>query len=165
MLRLLIQTALVAVISFSAATSAFAADVFGEALALTDGQSRAISQSRYVKLSEGLDMAKAKAIDAAITAKYGAPEIQRSGLKVWEVKNPDGPLNSAEIVTITCGVENGRVQISIDARVPDEAPAPLKKALTPVPVAVQFRASKSSIAPAAPQSGDRLELRPESSDR
>lgn len=159
------KTALIAAIFLGTASTASAGDVFTEALALTDGQARVVSESRYIKLTEGLDMADARAIDAAITERFGTPEIQRSGLKVWEIDNPDHGPDTADKVTITCGIEDGLVQISIDGRVPSTAPKLPKKALTPVPVAVQFRASRVETETRKPLSEGRLELRPENSDR
>lgn len=164
-----IKSALVAFTLLGATSTASAADVFTEALALTEGQSRAVNQSNYVKLSESIDMVDAKSIDAAITSKYGAPAITRSGLKVWEVENTDGSTGSADKVTITCGMEDGRIQISIDARTPTKAPRRARKSMQAVPVSAQFKASKAKKKAKAtskkPQSNGRLALRPQNSDR
>ncbi|WP_427451489.1 hypothetical protein [Litorimonas sp. WD9-15] len=159
------KAAIIAAVLLGTASTASAADVFTEALALTEGQSRAVSDSRYIKLSESLDMATAKEIDAAITSRFGDPEIQRSGLKVWEIANPDHGPNTADKITITCGIEDGKIQISIDGRLPANAPDIERKAQTPVPIGVQFRSSRLSPTPEASTSDSRLKLRPQNSDR
>lgn len=149
------------------ATTAFGADVFQQAVSLIEGQPRAVNEARYIVLSEAIDMGKAGTIDAAFTQAFGEAQKGRNGVKVWEIANPKGDSSTAETVTLTCGVEDGKIRISVDGRVPDVSTTPTRQSVRSVaPVSVQFKAApRMRTTLAKPEPSGRLLLRPGSSDR
>ena len=75
------------------------------------------NQTNYIRLSNSIAMADAKAIDAQFSELYGAPNLTRSGLKVWEVENTKG--TGVKHTTIMCGPDGkGGIFISADRRGP-----------------------------------------------
>jgi hypothetical protein len=72
-------------------------------------------QKNFIKLQSAIDITDAKSIDAKISEIYGAPKVDRSGLKVWEVKNTTG--RGPKFTTIMCGPDKeGGIWISADRR-------------------------------------------------
>lgn len=167
MSRLVTTPLLSAVLLIGSATTAFGADVFQKAVGLIEGQPRAVSETRYIVLSDTIDMAKAESIDAAFTQAFGEAQKGRNGVKVWEIANPKHDSRTAETITLTCGIENGKIRISVDGRVPDVSTTPTRQSVrSAAPVSVQFRAAPKTAAGqtvVSPQT--RLKLRPGSSDR
>ena len=75
------------------------------------------SQADYLKLRNSVSISEAKTIEQKFTALYGEPNVERSGLKVWEIENKKG--TGAEFTTIMCGPDkNGGIYISVDRRGP-----------------------------------------------
>lgn len=97
------------------ALPAYATDSGDAAFELLSQYRAETKQKHYIKLQSSIDMAEAMAIDAKISEIYGAPEVSRSGLKVWEMENTSG--RGGKQTTIMCGPDGqGGVFISVDRR-------------------------------------------------
>ena len=106
---------LIAALFAAVAMPAFATDSGDAAFDILSRYTPEEQQTNYIKLQSSIDMADAMRIDAKISEIYGAPQISRSGLKVWHVENTSG--SGGKHTTIMCGPDtNGGVYISADRR-------------------------------------------------
>jgi hypothetical protein len=97
------------------AAPALATDSGDAAFELLAKYSAETQQKNFIKLQSAIDITDAKSIDAKISEIYGAPKVDRSGLKVWEVKNTTG--RGPKFTTIMCGPDKeGGIWISADRR-------------------------------------------------
>jgi len=72
-------------------------------------------QKNFIKLQSSIPLTDATEIDAQMTEIYGAPAVNRSGLKVWEVENTSR--NGSKHTTIMCGPDGkGGIHVSVDRR-------------------------------------------------
>jgi len=106
---------LIATLFAAIAMPAFATDSGDAAFELLSQYTAEKQRKNYIKLQSSIDLADAMAIDAKFSELYGAPEVSRSGLKVWEVENTNG--QGARQTTIMCGPDGkGGIFISADRR-------------------------------------------------
>ncbi len=99
----------------AAAWPAFAMDSGDAAFELLSQYAVETQKKNYIKLQSTINPADAMEIDAKFSEVYGDPEINRSGLKVWEIDNTSG--QGAKQTTLMCGPDGkGGLFISADRR-------------------------------------------------